>query len=163
MAAYEVFFGCPVEFGTKGYFLELPGEPLRKEMIARQPRVAARLEEVAESYLRAIAPEFETLVRENVRVAIDKRERPTRAYIAKQMGIGERTLGRRLEEEGNSFRTLVDDTRCKLALSMLRADELSVSEIAHVIGFQDSTSFTKAFRRWTGESPSARRERLRDE
>lgn len=160
---YQAFFGCSVEFGGEGYVLELPGEPLRREMIGREPAVAARLEEVAERQLRAIAPAFVNAVGEQIRAAIRARERPTRAHVAKRMGLGERTLGRRLESEGSSFRSVVDETRCELARPMLRAGQLSISEIAQAIGFEDSTSFTKAFRRWTGENPSAYRDRSRAE
>ena len=124
-------------------------------MIAAQPRTALRLQELAESELRAIAPEFTVAVSEQVRVAIEEQERPTYASTARRMAIGQRTLQRRLREEGSSFRMIVDRERRNLALSMLNEPKCRVIDVAQAVGFDDATSFSKAFRRWTGESPTA--------
>jgi len=152
---YERFFGCPVEFCAPTYRLHFPLEALRQEMIAAQPRAASRLQELAESELRAIAPEFTVAVSEQVRVAIEEQERPTHASTARRMAIGQRTLQRRLREEGSSFRMIVDRERRNLALFMLKEPERRVIDVAQAVGFDDATSFSKAFRRWTGESPTA--------
>jgi AraC-like DNA-binding protein len=157
LAPYEEFFGCPVEFGAVGYCLRFPLSALEQEMIAAQPRAESRLRELAESELRLIAPEFTVAVSEKVRTAIEDHERPTHASTAKRLGIGQRTLQRRLREEGSSFRMIVDRERRDLALAMLREPARRVVDVALAIGFDDATSFAKAFRRWTGQTPTAYR------
>ena len=151
---YEEALGCVVDFRAEAYSLQFPMESLRQEMLAAQPRAAQRLRELAESQLRAIAPEFTVAVSEQVRVSIEDQERPTHASTAKRMGIGERTLQRRLRDEGSSFRRIVDRERRNIACTMLKEPKRRVIEVAQAIGFDDATSFSKAFRRWMGETPS---------
>ena len=67
-------------------------------------------------------------------------------------------IARRLADEGTSYKTLLDDIRRELALSYLRQAQHSISEITYLLGFSDTSSFTHAFRRWTGEAPSRWRE-----
>ncbi|MEM7138671.1 MAG: AraC family transcriptional regulator [Myxococcota bacterium] len=155
LEVFEGAFGCVVEFRAPHYALEFPLDALQQEMVAAQPRAASRLRDLAESELRAIAPEFTVAVGEQVRVSIEDRERPTHASTAKRMGIGERTLQRRLREEGSSFRRIVDRERRIMACTMLKEPKRRVIEVALAVGFDDATSFSKAFRRWTGEAPSA--------
>ena len=70
-------------------------------MLAAQPRAESRLQDLLDSELRALAPEFTVAVAEQVRTALEQHERPTQASIARQLGIGQRTLQRRLHEEGS--------------------------------------------------------------
>jgi AraC-like DNA-binding protein len=74
--------------------------------------------------------------------------------------IPERTLQRHLAEEGVSHSALVDDVRRALAVKYLGSANVSVTEIAYVLHFADPTVFSRAFKRWTGESPAAYRKRL---
>ena len=72
--------------------------------------------------------------------------------IAWRCGLGERTLRRRLEEAGTSFRALVDEVRKERALALLE-HEGNVALVAQSLGFSDSTAFARAFRRWTLSLP----------
>jgi AraC-like DNA-binding protein len=78
----------------------------------------------------------------------------TAERIADRLRISRRTLSRRLEQEGTSFKTLLDQTRCSLSLRYLLADRLTVTEIATRLGFSEPASFYKAFRRWFGTTPT---------
>jgi len=78
---------------------------------------------------------------------------PSVSTVAKKLALSTRTLARRLEDEGESFGDLLDDTRRRLALRHLDQDELSVEEIAFVLGFSQAPVFHRAFRRWTGKTP----------
>ncbi|WP_170756557.1 helix-turn-helix transcriptional regulator [Ruegeria lacuscaerulensis] len=73
--------------------------------------------------------------------------------ISRQIGLTSRTLRRHLKRENTTFSDIVDSTRSELALRYLRDTELSIQEIAYVLGFSDSASFVRAFRRWTGKTP----------
>ena len=79
------------------------------------------------------------------------------AEIAKHIGMSQRTLARRLAEEGSSFSELLSAVRRALANRYLMNPSLSISEIAWLLGYSEVSTFTRAFHRWTGASPSARR------
>lgn len=73
--------------------------------------------------------------------------------VGKRLGIGTRTLQRRLHEEGTSFQATLDAVRSALADHYLRKTMMSNSEIALLLGFEDANSFIRAFRGWTGTTP----------
>jgi AraC-like DNA-binding protein len=66
-----------------------------------------------------------------------------------------RSLQRKLHERGVTFRKLLDETRRQLADQYLKDSMLTVSEIAYLLGFSEVSSFSRAFRRWTGHAPRA--------
>lgn len=77
--------------------------------------------------------------------------------VAKRLAMSTRTLQRRLEDEGSNFRVLVNRVREELALHYLGKTEMSGGEISFLLGFEDPTSFFRAFREWTGQTPEAAR------
>jgi AraC-like DNA-binding protein len=79
---------------------------------------------------------------------------PSLAAIAKLLEISDRSLRRQLREQGISFRGLRDELRMQIALKYLRTTELANEDIALALGFSDAANFRRAFRRWTGKSPS---------
>jgi AraC-like DNA-binding protein len=79
---------------------------------------------------------------------------PHRDDVAAQMMMSERTLQRRLAEEGTSFTNLVDDTRRELARQSLSAGELSLKMLSFQLGFSEPSAFYRACKRWFGMAPS---------
>ena len=77
--------------------------------------------------------------------------------IAAAMGLSRQTLYRRLKAEGVTFAGLLDDLRRRLALHYLVGGKVSVNETAFLVGFSEPAAFSRAFKRWTGESPRAAR------
>jgi AraC-like DNA-binding protein len=75
--------------------------------------------------------------------------------VARKLGMGQRTLARRLASEGLTFSGVLQRLRCDLAKRHLADDDLSISKIAWLLGYQDVSAFTNAFRRWTGRAPRA--------
>lgn len=86
--------------------------------------------------------------------------RPTLKRIANLAGMSTRTLQRHLADEGTSFFELLDTWRLNIALRAIELPEKSLNEVAQEAGYQDPAHFNRAFRRWTGKSPSAYREEL---
>jgi AraC-like DNA-binding protein len=78
--------------------------------------------------------------------------------IARKLGVSRRTLARRLASEGLTFAGIVQSLKSDLAKRHLTDQTLSVSEIAWLVGYQDVSAFTHAFKRWTGSSPRALRQ-----
>ncbi len=81
--------------------------------------------------------------------------------LAKSLGVSERTLQRRLHEEGTSLHELMEGVRSELSLSLLRDSDLSVAEVAQRLGYASLAAFSRAFRRWKGVSPAAHRRATR--
>jgi AraC-like DNA-binding protein len=78
-----------------------------------------------------------------------------RQTVARALGMSERTPARKLAGEGTNYDELVDQLRRSLAFQYIKARSISVSQIAWLLGYEGSTSFSHAFARWTGRSPSA--------
>jgi AraC-like DNA-binding protein len=78
---------------------------------------------------------------------------PEVAAVARTLATSERSLQRRLQKEGTSFRDVVDDARKELALGYLGDRRLSVSEVAYLLGYAEAGAFVRAFKRWTGQTP----------
>jgi AraC-like DNA-binding protein len=77
--------------------------------------------------------------------------------VARQLGLSRPTLYRKLKAEGISYELLVDDLRHRMALHYLSGEKTSVNETAYLVGFSDPSSFSRAFKRWTGSSPRGRK------
>jgi AraC-like DNA-binding protein len=79
---------------------------------------------------------------------------------ARLLGVSPRTLNRRLEQEGTTYLSLVERLRRAQAEALLRDPELTIAEIAHLLGYEDAANFGRAFRRWSGDSPGRYRRHL---
>jgi AraC-like DNA-binding protein len=73
--------------------------------------------------------------------------------IAKRLHMSERSLRRKLQEEGVSFRKLIDELRVQVAIKYVRDTDLTIEDVASALGFSDASAFRHAFRRWTGAAP----------
>jgi len=82
---------------------------------------------------------------------------PTLSTIASKLGIGPRTLQRRLSATGHSFQGIVDMARKGVAQQLLRETQYSLAEIALQTGFSEQSGFTRAFKRWAGQTPRSYR------
>ena len=82
--------------------------------------------------------------------------------IAERMAVSRATLYRRLKEEGVSFEQMLDDLRHRMAEHYLKGQKVSIGEAAYLVGFSGAAAFTRAYKRWTGTSPSAARQRAGD-
>lgn len=80
--------------------------------------------------------------------------------LARDLGMSRQTLYRRLKDEGVTFAEVHDDLRHRMALDYLTARKVSVNEAAYLLGFSEASSFVRAFKRWTGSSPTAYRDRV---
>ena len=79
----------------------------------------------------------------------------TRPRIARDLAMSEAALQQKLAERGTNFHGLLDETRCELAIGYLQQPALTITEIAFLLGFADSSNFTRAFKRWKGAPPSS--------
>lgn len=74
--------------------------------------------------------------------------------VAEKLSMSDRTLRRRLREEGTRFQEVLDEVRAEQAQRCLASEKRAIDEVASLLGFSDASAFTKAFRRWTGQTPA---------
>lgn len=81
--------------------------------------------------------------------------------IARNLNVSTRTLYNRLKRSNTSFQQILDDTRADLSKNYLEQDRLQVKEVAYLLGYEDYSNFSRAFKRWTGMSPGEFRDSTR--
>jgi len=91
---------------------------------------------------------------ENTVAALLPHDQTHMPEVAKRLGVSQRTLARRLKEEGVTFARILDELRCDLAKRYLKERGLPISEVAWLLGYREVSAFHHAFRRWTGRTPS---------
>ncbi len=154
-ALYTPTFGCPALFGQPHDAIVFRNEDLALPLVSANPNVASMFIEAAERGLADHARGGPGTA-QGVREALAKLmggELPTIAQVAGVLCISERTLQRRLAQEGVKFSTLLDEVRLQLASRYLDAGRASLTEIAYLLGFADPNSFFRSFKRWTGVTP----------
>ncbi|MFZ5722240.1 MAG: helix-turn-helix domain-containing protein [Pseudomonadota bacterium] len=154
-AAYDAFFGCPVVFGDTHTRVRFPLAYLSIPMPHSDPGLRALLDRQAQALLAAM-PDSDAFDRALQQIML-RRFRdgaPTLPQMAKELHVSVRTLQRRLDTRGLSWQQLLDRTREQLARQYLADRSLSLGDIALLLGFSEQSAFTRAFRRWTGETPA---------
>lgn len=155
---YARVFGCPVVFDARWNAMRTDAS-LQSHKVALQPHyVFGVLSEKAEALVREL---------ENSKSARGKVESQLMLVlhmgdvsmdaIATKLGVSRQTLFRRLKAEDVTFEKVLDELRHRLALSYLSGRKASVNETAYLVGFSDPAAFSRAFKRWTGKSPSEMR------
>lgn len=82
--------------------------------------------------------------------------------VARDLGMSVQSLRRRLKEEGVSYKAVLDEAFGTVATRMLSDSRQSIQETAHAMGFSDPTAFHRAFKRWTGMTPTEYRTKTED-
>ena len=161
------FFGCPVEFGrtvdegVASDLLEFSNAAVAAPLLTIDPKLLKALEPFCDMAAKERRTASDTL-----RAAVEKEMEKLLPHgkaqirtVATALGMSARTLSRRLAVEGTTYKEVVDQLRRSLALQYLKKPGMSLSQIAWLLGYERSTSFNHAFRRWTGHSPTVARKR----
>ena len=148
-------------FEAAGVTLSFPAEQLALPFPEVEDNLPVLLRSRAQDLLEQLpsTDELGLFVRDRVRSALS--DGPvTLEEIASGIGMGPRTLQRRLSAEGASFRQLLDGCQRELAIDYMANQELAVAEIASRLGFETQSAFTKKCKRWTGKTPRDHRRGL---
>jgi len=167
--AYVDAYGCPVRFGMASNTMTFADADLAAPIMTENAMAAdwalRMLADLAQSQrnwtLRMLAklekaPQPDNSFTSRVQgllVSMLAKGEPLREEVARQLMMSERTLQRRLAEEGTNFTQLVDDTRRDLAQKYLGEGDLSLKKLSFQLGFSDPSAFCRACRRWFGRSP----------
>lgn len=152
---HQRIFECPVRFGARESLLHFGRAAWDAVNTRANPDLFGVLADHAR-ILGAKVPTEPEPVRE-VRRAIAEQLKggaPSLERTAKQMAMSPRTLQRRLRDHGLTYADLLDSTRAGAAKSYLSDRQISVAEVAYLLGFAEQSSFNHAFKRWTGQAPS---------
>lgn len=152
---HEAYFGCPVVFGSDRDALLISAEALARPNRLGDQGITAFLIGHLDQELTALAQTAS--LQERLRDAIARslsEGLPRMEDMANRLGMSVRSLHRRLAEDGLSFQTLTEETRRDLAEGLLRDERYSLAEIAFLTGFSEQSSFTRAFKRWRGQTPA---------
>lgn len=156
--AYRSLFGCPVQFGRPGNELHLDADWLALPSRLPDAVTHAMAREICHQFLDDLkdAGDTASAVR---RTLIE--QMPWRFHsvdeMATALSLHSRSLRRRLEAEGTSYREILTDVRRGLAIEYLRSTRMTNEEIAARLGYSDAANFRHAFVRWTGSSPQSYR------
>ncbi|MBU73319.1 AraC family transcriptional regulator [Spongiibacter sp.] len=156
---YERYFQCPIlyEADENCYAFDsaLLSEPLAQSE-AETARIYARQCEILSSQLTGNYT-FSDLVRNLI--LRSPTERYTLDRIADRLGLTRRTVQRKLKMERCTYKDILEDVRKNLAIEYLQTTRFPLEDIAVRLGYSDASSFSHAYKRWTGESPSYLREK----
>jgi AraC-like DNA-binding protein len=161
-AAHERYYGCRIGFGSPKNRLTLSREDLDKPFASYN---AELLEILVPELDRRFAQQAQTAsLAEQIKWVLRRRltgGRPDIGSVASELAMSERSLQRKLTEEGLTFQDLLSETRHELALEYLSDSSLEIAEVAYMVGYEDQNSFFRAFRQWEDRTPSAWRARPR--
>lgn len=159
-AEHERIFRCPIQFDAGANEFVFDSSALELPLVKADPGLCAVLDRHAEELL-AKYPRDDTLI-ERARTLIKDELNGGEASlerVAEQLGMSGRTLQRKLREHGTSHQELLDQMRKDLAMRYLREPEMAICEVAYLLGFSESSALHRAFKRWTGLTPSEFRRR----
>jgi AraC-like DNA-binding protein len=143
----------PIRFGAAHNQLTIDNGSLDTPLLMADPAAQKLATEQCERELLALAQKRSTQDSVRALIAGEGGLVLTLAEIAKQLHMSERTLKRRLMEQGTSFAELLDGARKERAMVLLQSADLPLADIAEQVGYTELSNFTRAFRRWTGVTP----------
>ena len=151
------FFGCAVHFGADENSLSVPHGLLEQRPIMSNAAMFRYFSQHAQAELATLGrrEQFSDRVRARILAGIAEGDTSARV-VARQLGMSERSLRRRLEQSGCTFRELLEQTRMAAAERMLADGDRTISEIASDLGFSEASAFSRFYRRQHGMPPRSR-------
>ncbi len=156
---YEALFRAPVSFGQPQSLLVFREADLIRPLAGACPELAQLNDNLSLTYLaRLDKNDVISLAKQKIVELLPNGE-CSREIVAKALAMSPTTLQSKLAKRDTTFHDLMDETRRELACSYLTQAAMSVTEVAFLLGFNDTSNFARAFKRWTGRSPTDFRER----
>jgi AraC-like DNA-binding protein len=154
-AAYRAIFPCPIEFGARENRFEMDMVRLQQPLPAANEVCAAMGRRMCEEHLGQYERTDDSVHRRVTDLLLSSPHgMPRMEAVADALHMSSRTLRRLLLVEGTTFQDICDELRHDLSKQYLRGSQLSLDEIAHLVGFTESTNFRRAFKRWQGLPPA---------
>jgi AraC-like DNA-binding protein len=151
---FQRLLRAPLQFGAARTRLVFDADTILRPLDGGNPELARHHDAIALRYLSQMERDN---IQARVRDVLTKRlahGEPSQEDVAELLHMSARTLQRKLGDGGTTYKEILDETRRVLALAYLSAPRHTVSDVTYLLGFSAGSSFTRAFRRWTGQSPS---------
>ena len=166
--AYEAFYQVPCLIGQSHNQLVFPrsGLELPNALKNPDPNLDVLLTRLIQAALGDATESTATPLKEEIFRVLQNQlihGKPTIHSMANSLGVSSRTLQRRISDEGTSYSELVQNARRELAASYLKEEGLNITDVALLLGYRESSSFTVAFRQWYDSTPIEYRRQLREE
>jgi AraC-like DNA-binding protein len=156
---YRHYYGCPVQFGAREDSFLLSARAAHEPLPTANRQLAGMLDEILVAQLAALdRNNLPARCKSNLLEQLTSGEL-TESEMAKQLHMSRRTLQRKLAESNTTYQKLVDDTRRDLALRYMEDSGKTLTDVTFLLGFSGQSAFTRAFKRWTGMSPTDFRDR----
>lgn len=157
------YFLCPIVYGADENRISFRREQISKFLPRQNPAMAQAADDIAGQYIRAM-DQADVLTRARIMlVSMLPDGVPSRPELSNRLHMSDRTLARRLRDQGTSFREMLDDVRRELGIGYMRQPRHSIMEITYLLGFSDQSNFARWFRKWSGKSPTEFRADLLNE
>ena len=154
---YVEFFRAPVRFNAPQSRIAFPALWLSRPPPSADPELFARLQgQAARTHHIDTAAQLRRTLRQLVEEGA-----ATAQQAARALGLHPRTLDRRLDELGTSYRAILDEVRYEVACHLLRDSDIAIVEIGSLLGYSNPSALSRAFRRWSGYAPAQWRDMVR--
>lgn len=154
---FEAYTGCPIEFNSSKSMLVMDSKLLSKRLPNFAPDLTSLSDKAADDYLASLdCNNVVSQVRSEV-VSLMATGVPNIDLVAEKLNFSQRSLQRKLNDSGTSYKDLVENIRQTMAEQHLNKNLLSLGEISYLLGFSDVANFSRAFKRWKGITPGAYR------
>lgn len=157
---YVTFFNCPVSFDAEKNVIYFDKDSLEQQLPGDNRELARANDTVAEKYLDSLDPQKVASEVRELLITLLPSGKSNQKTIAKRLNRSLSTLQRQLQNEGTNYKDILEHTRKNLATDYVLDGQLSLGQIAYMLGFSDQSNFSRAFKRWTDTSP--REYRYRD-
>lgn len=159
-SAIEAFAGITPEYSSQENVLIFDAKVMTTNLATANASLVTANEQVARDYLRWLNKnDVVSSVRAKI-VELLPSGTLNEKRIAQSVNMNVRTMQRKLKDRNQTFKEIVNSTRQEIVQSYIRNSQLSLTEIAYLLGFSDQANFTRAFKRWNGVSPSEQRKVL---
>ncbi len=154
LAQHDAFFNCPIIFESQQTSISFAADYLQLPLLKTDHSLLDLMETHLEQALQKLQYQHAGLesIRDAIVAQLDTGQVDIE-HIAKQLALSSRSLQRKLQAQGTSFKQLLDDIRYELAQQYLKNDQLLLVDIAFLLGFAEQSSFQRAFKRWSGQTP----------
>ncbi len=151
----RTFERLPIEFGAPFYGFAFDADILDARLVSADVGLHLVVCNHADLMLkeRSLGRQFTNRVRKALAAELDGGT-PSIVHVASRLHMSSRTLERKLDLEGTRFSAVLAELRCELAVHYAQNPTIKLTEIAYRLGFSQAGSFFRAFKRWTGETPS---------
>jgi AraC-like DNA-binding protein len=158
---HERIFGCELHFGQTTNQLLLERELLDQPLQFADPELLEGVERLAEQRLARSTskPGWAQKAERSILRSLLDGSKPAVEAVAHDLAVSVRHLQGQLKDEGSTYQQVLDQVRKDLALDYLEQEELSLGEVAFLLGYAEQSAFNHAFKRWTGSTPKQAREK----